>query len=43
VNPRGKHGRIDYNLPRDFGLDPNQVRDRFSYYFARFPVHAEDA
>jgi hypothetical protein len=42
-NPRGKHGRVDYNLQRDFGLDPNQVRDRFSYYFARFPVHAEDA
>jgi hypothetical protein len=42
-NARGKHGRIDYDLQRDFGLDPNQVRDRFSYYFARFPVHAEEA
>jgi hypothetical protein len=42
-NPRGKHGRIDYDLRRDFGLDPDEVRSRFGYYFERFPVVAEPA
>ncbi len=40
-NPRGKHGRVDYDLQRDFGLDPSAVRDRFAFYFERFPVRAE--
>jgi hypothetical protein len=42
-NPRGKHGRIAYDLRRDFGLDPAAVREQFDFYFARFPVRAEDA
>ena len=42
-NPRGKHGRIAYDLHGDFGLDPGRVRDRFAYYFDRFPVIAEHA
>ena len=37
----GKHGRVDYDLQRDFGLDPADVRARFDYYFERFPVTAE--
>jgi len=41
ANPRGKHGRVEYNLRGDFGLDPDAVRDRFSYYFDRFPVAVE--
>ena len=40
-NPCGKHGRVDYDLQRDFGLDPSAVRDRFAFYFERFPVRAE--
>jgi hypothetical protein len=40
-NPRGKHGRIAYDLRGDFGLDPDDVRARFGYYFDRFPVVAE--
>jgi hypothetical protein len=40
-HPRGKHGRIDYDLWNDFGLDPDGVRSRFDYYFDRFPVRAE--
>jgi hypothetical protein len=43
ANPRGKHGRLVYDLPGDFGLDPDAVRERFAYYFERFPVHAEHA
>jgi Sulfotransferase family len=41
ANPRGKHGRIAYDLQGDFGLDPNTVRARFAYYFDRFPVEEE--
>ena len=41
ANPRGKHGRVEYDLRGDFGLDPDAVRDRFSYYFDRFPVAVE--
>ena len=40
-NPRGKHGRIAYDLRGDFGLDPDEVRARFGYYFDRFPVAVE--
>jgi hypothetical protein len=41
-NPRGKHGQVVYDLRADFGLDPNQVRERFAFYFERFAVKAED-
>jgi hypothetical protein len=40
-NPRGKHGQVVYDLERDFGLDPAEVRKRFDFYFARFPVQVE--
>jgi hypothetical protein len=41
-NPRGKHGRIVYDLKADFGLDPAALRQRFAFYFERFPVRAEN-
>jgi hypothetical protein len=40
-HPRGKHGRIVYDLHGDFGVDPEQLRRRFDFYFARFPVEPE--
>jgi hypothetical protein len=40
-NPRGKEGRVIYQLKRDFGVDPAELRKRFSYYFDAFPVKAE--
>jgi hypothetical protein len=40
-NPRGKHGRILYDLKADFGVDPEEVRERFDFYFERFPIEAE--
>lgn len=41
-NPRGKYGRLNYRLERDFGIDPAKVRKRFQFYFERFPgVHRE--
>jgi hypothetical protein len=40
ANPRGKHGRIVYDLATDFGLDEAALRDRFAFYFERFPIQA---
>jgi hypothetical protein len=40
-HPRGKHGRIVYNLQQDFGVDPDELRKRFDFYFDQFPVQAE--
>lgn len=40
-NPRGKHGQVAYDLKGDFGLDPIEVRDRFEFYFERFPARPE--
>ena len=41
-NARGKHGQVAYDLPGDFGVDPDEVRRRFDFYFARFPIRPED-
>ncbi|MFV8319027.1 sulfotransferase family protein [Mycobacterium sp. 23] len=40
-NPRGKHGRIRYDLQRHFGISPDELRARFDFYFDRFDVRAE--
>ena len=40
-NPRGKHGRILYDLKADFGVDPGALRKRFDFYFERFPIEIE--
>ena len=40
-NPRGKHGRLVYDLEGDFGLDPQAERNRFGFYFDRFGVTRE--
>jgi hypothetical protein len=37
VNERGRHGQMQYDLRADFGLEPEQVRSRFEFYFERFP------
>ena len=42
ANPRGKHGQVIYDLQGDFGVDPQQVRRRFDFYFDRFGVRPED-
>jgi hypothetical protein len=41
ANPRGKHGRIVYDLKGDFGVDRDELRERFRFYFERFPIEAE--
>lgn len=40
-NPRGKHGRIRYDLQRHFGTTADDVRGRFGFYFDRFDVRPE--
>jgi Sulfotransferase family len=40
-HPRGKHGRIVYDLKADFGVEPEELRQRFESYFKQFPVKAE--
>lgn len=36
-NPRGKDGRVVYDLRGDFGLDPTELYERFAFYFEAFP------
>ncbi|WP_102419353.1 sulfotransferase [Mycobacterium sp. 4858] len=40
-NPRGKHGRIRYDLHRHFGITADELRRRFDFYFDKFDVQAE--
>ena len=42
ANPRGKYGQVIYDLKGDFGLEPSELRQRFSDYVARFRVRVED-
>ncbi len=42
ANPRGKHGKVLYDLGGDFGVDIPALRERFSFYYDRFPVAKED-
>ena len=41
AHPRGRDGRVVYDLRGDFGVDPAELRERFSFYFQRFPVREE--
>lgn len=42
TNPRGKHGKVIYNLAGDFGVDVPALRERFRFYYERFPVTQDD-
>lgn len=42
TNPRGKNGRVIYDLRRDFHLEPAEVRKRFAFYFDAFPQIREE-
>jgi hypothetical protein len=41
AHPRGKGGRVRYDLEGQFGSKPEAVRERFRFYFERFPVRVE--
>jgi hypothetical protein len=36
-HPRGKYGQVVYDLERDFGISPTELRKRFDFYFDAFP------
>jgi Sulfotransferase family len=36
-NPRGKDGRLVYDVYGDFGLDPAELQERFAFYYEAFP------
>ena len=36
-HPRGKEGRVVYDMKTDFGIEPAQLRQRFAFYFEAFP------
>ncbi len=36
-NPRGKDGRVVYDLRNDFGVEPAALHERFAFYFEAFP------
>ena len=36
-NPRGKDGRVVYDLRGDFGLEPAELHERFAFYYDAFP------
>jgi hypothetical protein len=41
AHPRGKGGRVRYDLEGQFGTKPEAVRERFDFYFERFAVEVE--
>ena len=41
AHPRGKGGRVRYDLEGQFGTTPVAVREHFDFYFDRFPVRIE--
>ena len=36
-NPRGKEGRVVYDLRGDFGIEPAALHERFAFYYEAFP------
>lgn len=40
-HPRGKYGQVVYDLEKHFAVSPQELRQRFAFYFDAFPVQAE--
>jgi hypothetical protein len=40
-NVRHQHGRVTYDLSKDFDVDIARLRKRFQFYYDRFPVERE--
>lgn len=41
-NPRSKDGRVVYDLRGDFGLEPDDLYERYAFYFEAFPQIARE-
>jgi hypothetical protein len=37
ANPRGKHGRLTYDIEADFGVRKEALHERFDFYYQRYP------
>jgi len=42
ANPRGKYGRVRYDLKKDFGLNKDALYERFKFYTDHFSVPLEN-
>ncbi len=42
-HPRGKHGRIIYDIEQDFGIRKSALYERFAFYTDRFGIELESA
>jgi len=40
-HPRGKYGRVRYHLEEHFGTRPEEIREKFQFYYDAFPVRVE--
>ena len=41
AHPRGKDGQVVYDVRKDFGADPEELRRAFDFYFEAFDVRTE--
>lgn len=41
AHPRGKDGQVVYDVRKDFGAEPEDLREAFDFYFNAFPVRKE--
>lgn len=41
THPRGRNGRVVYDLEGDFGIDAGELRERFAFYTEAFDVRSE--
>lgn len=41
AHPRGKDGQVVYDLRKDFGASPEELRKAFDFYFEKFSVRVE--
>jgi hypothetical protein len=41
AHPRGKSGQVVYDLRKDFGAEPAELRKAFDFYFERFDVRID--
>ena len=40
-HPRGRDGRVVYDLEGDFGLKADELRERFAFYIDEFEIPSE--
>ncbi len=41
ISSQNRSARVVYDLEGDFGLDPNELRERFSFYMDAFDIRPE--